>query len=534
MAGRSAAIRFAFAATLWASLAVSSPSAARTDIAPYIELDQSFLADLKGGSDEVLTWTSLAVGVDASLSRPRVEGTASLRYEHQFGWGSRAADSDIFSGLAAARYSVIPGTLSIEGAALATRVRTDGYSGASGSLLGAGDATTHVWALYAGPTLTTHVRDLSVTAAYRIGYSRIDDDPNITVGGVPVGAFDESVYHVLTGSVGMNPGPLPFGWTLSAGYEREDVTELDQRYENLWGRGDVTVPVTPTLALVGGVGYEDIRISQRAALLDANGNPVIDGNGGLISDTAQPRLLVYDTDGLIWDAGVLWRPSRRTSLELRVGERYGHTYYAGNFSWRTGPDSLLQIAYYDRIDSFGRAMNAGLIAVPTDFAASRNPFSGDLTGCAIGDEGGSCFNDVLAAISASNYRHRGLAAQYTRGGRRLNWGLALGWSQRKFIVPNSAVFAALRGTRNDYYYGELFGTYRLDPRSSLGASVYANYLDGGAGGIDVTNYGSYVTYNRVFGRRLSARAALGLDAIDSDALEQVISLLGQVGLRYTF
>lgn len=533
MTGRRVAIRFSLAVAL-ALGAFASPSSARTHIAPYIELDQSFLANLKGGSDDVLTWTSVAVGLDASATGARAEGTVSLRYEHQFGWGSRAADSDIVSGLAAARYSVIPGALSVEGGALATRVRTDGYSGASGSLLGAGDATTHVWALYAGPTLTTHVRDLSVNAAYRIGYTRIDDDPNLTVGGIPIGAFDESVYHVLTGSVGMSPGPLPFGWTLSAGYERENVTELDQRYESAWGRGDVTVPVTPSLALAGGVGYEDISISQRAALLDPNGNPVIGGDGGLVSDTSQPRLLAYDTDGLIWDAGVLWRPSKRTSLELRVGERYGHTHYVGSFSWRTDPDSLLQIVYFDRIDSFGRAMNAELVALPTDFTAPRNPFSGDLTGCATGANGGTCFNDVLAAISASNYRNRGLAAQYTRGGRRLNWGAMLGWSQRKLIVPNSAVFTALRGVRNDYYYGELFGTYRLDPRSSLGGSIYANYLDAGTGGIDVTNYGSYVTYNRLFGRRLSAQASLGLDAIDSDALEQVISLLGQVGLRYTF
>lgn len=533
MRGRRVAIPLALAVAL-ASGATASPASTRTEIAPYIELDQSFLANLKGSSDDVLTWTSLAVGVDASVSGARAEGTVSLRYEHQFGWGLRAADSDILSGLAAARYSLIPGTLSIESGALATRIRTDGYSGASGSLLGTGDATTHVWALYAGPTLTTHVRDLSVTAAYRIGYTRIDDDPNITFGGVPVGAFDESVYHVLTGSVGMKPGPLPFGWTLGAGYEREDVTELDQRYEDVWARGEVTVPVTATLALVGGVGYEDITISQRVALLDVNGNPVIGSDGGLISDTEQPRLIAYDTDGLLWDAGVLWRPSRRTSLELRVGERYGHTHYVGNFSWRTGPKSLLQIAYYDRIDSFGRAMNADLIALPTDFTAPRNPFSGDLTGCATGADGGTCFSDVLTAISASNYRHRGLVAQYTRGGGRLEWGAALGWSRRRFTVPNSAVFAALRGARTDYYYGELFGSYRLDRDSSLGGSIYANHLDAGAGGIDVTNYGSYVTYNRLFGRRLSARASLGLDAIDSDALEQVISLLGQVGLRYTF
>jgi len=55
---------------------------------------------------------------------------------------------------------------------------------------------------------------------------------------------------------------------LSAGYEREDTSQLDQRYEGKYARADVTVPVGPTLALLGGVGYEDIEISERAPLLD--------------------------------------------------------------------------------------------------------------------------------------------------------------------------------------------------------------------------------------------------------------------------
>lgn len=534
MRRRSVSLGLIAAAALGAAM-VPRQAAARTEVTPYIELDQTFIANLKGGSDDVLTYTSVAVGVDAAAAGPRAEVQASIRYEHQFGWGSHAPDSDIISGLASARYSIVPDTLSLEGGALATRVRTDGFSGAGGSLITAGDATTHVYSLYAGPTLTTHVGDVSVNAAYRIGYSRVEDDVNLAVGGVPVlGIFDESVYHSVTGSVGMQPGDLPFGWAIGAGYDREDVTELDQRYEDKWVRADVTVPVTPTLALVGGVGYEDIRISQRAALLDGNGNPVIGGNGGLVSDTSIPRLIAYDTDGLIWDAGVLWRPSRRTTLELRVGERYDSTHYIGSFSWQASPESLVQIAYFDTIDSFGRAMHGNLLALPSDFNVGRNPFSGDLNGCVSGSDGTTCFNDALAAISASNFRHRGITAQYTRGGRRIDWGVALGWSQRKFITPDTAIFAGVRGARDDYYYAELFGGMKIDLRSQLGASIYANYLDSGLGGVDVTNYGSYVTYNRLFGRRLSARASLGLDAIDTDNLEQIVSLLGQVGVRYQF
>jgi len=534
-------LSFPFRATALLAMGVmagmaSSAAQARTDVTPYIELDQTFIANLKGGGDDVLTYTTAAIGVDGSVLTPRAEAVLSLRYEHQFGWNKRTPDSDIISGIARARYSAIQDSLSIEGGALATRARTDGYSTGTNGLVTAGDSTTQVYSLYAGPTFTTDVGAATVNAAYRIGYTRVEDDVNVTIGGVPaLGVFDESVYHNATASVGMQPGPLPFGWSLGAAYDREDATELDQRYEAKQVRGDVTVPVTSTLALVGGVGYEDIEISQRAALLDGTGNPVISNRGGLVSDTSVPRLISYDADGLIWDAGVLWRPSRRTSLEARVGRRYQSTHYVGNFTWRASANSLVEISYFDRIDSFGRVMNGALIGLPTSgFNVLRNPFTGDINGCVGSDDGGSCFNDALAAISGTNYRNRGITGQYAWTGRRWNWGAGLGYSRRKFIAPDSSIFASLDGTTDEYYFGEVYGGYKLDPNSTLGASIYGNHFDAGTGGIDITNYGSYVSYNRLFGRRLSARASLGLDALDTSDLDTIISLLGQVGVRYQF
>src|SRR3546814_8934986 len=113
-------------------------------------------------------------------------------------------------------------------------------------------------------------------------------------------------------------------------YEREDASQLDQRYEGKYARADVTMPIGPTVALLGGVGYEDIEIGQRDPLLDADGVPVRDANGRFVTDTSSPRRLSFDTDGLIWDAGVMWRPSRRTSLTARVGRRYGDPLHPGD------------------------------------------------------------------------------------------------------------------------------------------------------------------------------------------------------------
>src|SRR3546814_16344225 len=92
------------------------------------------------------------------------------------------------------------------------------------------------------------------------------------------------------------------------------------------------MPIGPTVALLGGVGYEDIEIGQRDPLLDADGVPVRDANGRFVTDKSSPRRLSFDTDGLIWDAGVMWRPSRRTSLPARVGARQGATPTTGRFA----------------------------------------------------------------------------------------------------------------------------------------------------------------------------------------------------------
>ena len=54
------------------------------DVSPYLEVGQVMTADLKNGGD-VLTYTTVAAGVDAAIVTRRAELAATLRYEHQFG-----------------------------------------------------------------------------------------------------------------------------------------------------------------------------------------------------------------------------------------------------------------------------------------------------------------------------------------------------------------------------------------------------------------------------------------------------------------
>ncbi|WP_336966341.1 hypothetical protein [Sphingobium aquiterrae] len=523
-------------AALLAGASGTASARGRTEIVPYLEVDQTVIANLKGGSDDVLTYTNVAAGVDASVSTSRAAGQASIRYEHQFSWQGDMPDQDIVSGLARGRINLVRNALSLEAGAIATRIRTDGARGASGGIGSAIDATTQVYSGYVGPTLTTHVGALSVNAAYRLGYTRVDDD--VSVAGAPIqplDSFDDSLSHYLTASVGMQPGALPFGWSVGAGWQREDASQLDQRFDDKWARGDVTLPMTPTLALVGGVGYEKIRISARDAVRDTSGNPVIGSDGRYVTDKSAPRLLDYDQDGIIWDAGVLWRPSRRTSLEARVGRRYGSWTYIGSFSWAPSRDSSLNVGVFDAVDSFGRMMTGGLANLSTSFTAGRNPFSGDLNGCAFSTTGGGqCFDDALSSVGTGNFRRRGIGAQFAVARGATSYGIGVGYSRRKFVGRDNGN-VAISGTTDENYYVNASISRQFDDRSGIDATLYGNYYVAGLAGLDdVLNAGGYVTYHRTYGRRLTATASVGIDAVDPKSAESVIAALAQLGLRYSF
>lgn len=510
--------------------AMAQSRSGKVNVTPYLGIDQVVIAPIKGDGD-VLTYTNLTAGVSAQVQTRRMEAAVDLQYNHSFGWGSQATDQDVISGIISGQYQVARG-LTLNAGGVASRVRSDGLSGAATLN---NSATSHVYAGYVGPSYTTRIGDIAVNASYRLGYARVDDDLD---GGFsnafPNGAFADSWSHSLMGSVGFAPGTLlPVGLTASAGYDREDASQLDQRFEDKWGRVDATLPISRTVAAVGGIGYEEIEISQRSPLLDTNGFPVI-RNGRYVTNPGSPRALIYNFDDIIWDVGVLWRPNHRTSLQARVGERYGSMTYQGSFTWQ-GRDSSIAIAVFDGIDSFGRIITADAAALSgSNLNVVRNPFTGDITGCAFSTTGGGqCFNDALSGITPANFRYRGVAAQYSRQHGPWGWGLGLGYSQRKFITPQGQT-VLIRGSKDQNWYGNASATYAIGPNDTIDTVIYANYFDAGDGRLDVTNYGGFTSYNKNLSRRLSASASLGVDGVKSDDIDTIISAMGQVGLRYSF
>ncbi len=507
------------------------------EVVPYIEASQVITAQLQPG-DDILTYTQLAAGVDATVGGRNSSASASLRYEREIGYGN-AADSDTLSGIARASVGLLRRGITLEAGGLASRTRVEGSGFSSiGAVGGNGDATSQIYSVYAGPSIQTRSGPLQISGAYRLGYTRVES-PDVLVFAPdqdPVDIFDDSVTHNANLRVGVAPHTLaPVGVGIGAGWNRQDISNLDQRIDDRYVRADAILPVSPNVALVAGVGYEDVEVSSRDALLDSNGNPVLGADGRLISDESQPRQIAYETDGLIWDVGVMWRPSTRTSLEAHVGRRYGSTTYYGSLSYAPDRDSSLNVSVYDNITGFGGQLTGALDLLGTEFQAPRNPISGDLGGCVIGATGNNCTLAQLNSLRSSVFRNRGIAASYSRARDRTAFSIGAGYDRRSFLGAEDTVLAEVNGVIDESYYIAANLSRELSRDSALSIGAYASVFDDGSGTLgDGIGYSASIAYNRNIFPGLTGVAALGLDGVSRDTLPDYSAASALLGLRYSF
>jgi hypothetical protein len=504
-------------------------------VQPYIEVSQVLSAELSPGND-VLTFTQIAVGVDMNVQGRTSGAAVSLRYERNIAYGDGRVDTDTISGVARGTLALIPNTLSLEAGALAARTRLDGGGGSTPNPLVREDAESRFYSLYAGPSLNTRLGDIAVQGVARVGYNRFENDAALTnAQGQPLDVFDDSVTYLGQVRAGSRPGELlPVGVAVTAGGFQEDIANLDQRVRDLYVRGDVTVPVSPTLALVGGVAYENVEVSSRDALRDANGNPVIGSDGRFVTDPASPRIIAFDVDGLLWDVGVMWRPSSRTALEARVGERYDSTTFYGTFTYAPSQRSAFALSVYDGVTGFGGLLNNSLAGLDSDFAAIRNPVTGDFGGLVSAAQGQSLIG-TLGSVRSAAFRGRGVRASYQRQMGRTTAALGAGYDRRTFIAAPGTVLAALDGLTDESYYLTGGLTRQIGQNASLTTNAYVNWFDSATPGGDVTAVGGSAAYSQSLTRRLSARAALALDYVDSEFTAQDFAFAtALVGLRYDF
>ena len=503
----------------------------RGEIRPYLEVQQVLSADLSNGGD-TLTYTSVAAGVDGHVETRRVTAQASLRYERDIDWNGHVRQQDNVSGVAMVHAEVVPGGVSLDAGGLATR------TGGPGRVFGVTnrDNTTDVYSLYAGPTVATHAGPLAINGAYRFGYTKVNEHG---VGPLLGDDFDSSTDHSLTGSIGMGTrnGGLPFGWTIGGGYVRDTTNDaFRHRFEGSYVRGDLVVPVGPTLALTAGVGYERIRASQRDFVRDAAGVPVPDAQGRPQADPTRPRQLTYDMDGIMYDGGIIWRPSPRTELQARAGHRYGGTTYLGTLTHQVGRHAALNVAVYDTVETFGHQLANDISNLPANFNVSRNPLTGSLGGCVFGQAGGGvCLDRSLQAITGDTFRARGVMASVSGERGLWSYGIGAGYNRRHYFRPVLTGVTVLGATRDEDFsvYGDV--GRRLSRTSSVNFDAYASWYDNNLANFDsVTSEGASLSYSRTFMlERLQFMAALGLFHSDDGTVSSTNGA-ASAGLRYTF
>jgi hypothetical protein len=525
------------------TLLVAGPASAgsRTEVTPYLEVEQVLSAELNEG--DTLTYTSVAVGVDAQTTTRRVQAQVSYRYERRIAWEDNLADDDIHTGLAQMRAELVPNMVTFNAGALATRARTDAGAPIFGFGSADSEALSDVYSFYAGPDFSSRLGLIDVTASYRLGYVKVDDH---SLAGLPVPAgarsdrYNSSTNHSVSASAGMAPGYLPVGWTLGAGYVREDVNRLDQRFEGKFIRGDVVLPVSPTFAVTAGVGYEKTEASQQDFKRDANGVAIITPGENLVADPSRPRLLAYDQSGVIWDAGVIWRPSRRTEVQARFGRRYGDETFTGSFRHELNSAFAITGSVYDSVDSFGRIIVADLKKMPTDFEVSRNPLNpsvGGIGGCVFGTKPGTgaCLGDALQAISSTNFRHRGASFMLSGGRGPWSLGIGAGYALRKYLAPDVLNGLSLNRVEDQSFTINGSLSRQLSRTSGVEFDAYASWYDSNQTGIG-SSFGTGVTgsyYRRLFYDRLEGHAAVGLYTTDSDDIDSTVAQ-ALIGLRYSF
>jgi hypothetical protein len=504
------------------------PRRSRARFDPYVEVDQAISAELSSG--DTLTYTNLAVGVDGTIETRRVSVAVSYRYDRQIGWNRDAGDQDSHSGLALVHVQAVPRVLAFDAGAFATRTAGQGrFFGPADR-----DAAIDVYSLFAGPSLATHAGPLAVNAAYRLGYTAIDDHLD---GFTLADGFDHSTTHNASASIGMAPGRLPFGWTLGAGYLASSTdSPFDDRFHAAYVRGDVVVPVGPTLALTAGIGYEDIKSSQYDIARNSDGSAVIGPDGLAVVDRTT-RVLTYDLHDLIYDGGLIWRPSAHTELQMRAGHRYGGTTVAGSFSHRFNAHYGMNVQVFDTVETFGNLLVNDLSGLPNDFQIRRNPFTGDIGGCAFGSAPGSggCFDRSLQSIRGATFRIRG--ASLVVSGNRGLWDMGIGASyvRRDFGQGESSPFVTFGGDEDQSatIYASL--GRRLSRVSQVNADIFASWYDTDQPGLgSVTTIGGNIGYTRrLLLDRLQFLAALGLYHSAQDGADSTVAS-ALLGLRYNF
>jgi len=518
--------------------ACGAAHADRPELGAFMGLQQIAESQLSGAGADDVTYTQISGGVAGQISNRRIvaSGTYQVSYRQpEVGDLDKSFTQD---GVLRLQANVIDEWLTMETGAITTRSRVDPSGPAPQFNTGNTTNLTQTYSAFVQPVITHRIGDVGVSLSYRYAYTKNESSQDTGSTGPITNRFDASRTQQATFNLGMEPGDLPFGWKFSSDYRHENTTSLDQHFRSINAIGEIKIPIGASpVAVVASGGYERIRTSEGEALLDpVTGLPVLGKGGGFVVDPSLPRILTYDVEGLVADAGIIWRPSRRTRMELRVGRRYGGVTVTGLIEMRPSERSGLTLVVTDRIESFGQGVSGGLASTPASIDLTQLDPGSSIQDCLFGRRPGtgSCIGGTLGQASASSYRERALSAIFNRAMRSWSFGGSLGYSRRTYIDdPNSPV--SLAGVVDQSVFGNITVNRRLTRISGVSFSFSGNlFKNGQVGASDVLSGSVTTNYYRSFGRSIQMQASVSVDASKQDGITADVSGRAQLGLQYRF
>ena len=513
----------------------SPAEAQRLELVPFADIRQVGQASLNGGNSDDVTYTEVSTGIAARTNTRRIVASLGYRFSYRVSEAGPSNNQTQHNGEGRFQMEVLKDILSLDAGVLATQSRVDA-GGASPQFSSASNSNlTQTYAVYIQPTTRHRIGELNLLGSYRFGYVTNEGSSGNPVG-PPTDRFNSSRNQLGSVQMGMGIGALPFEWALSGQYQLEDASQLDQRFRSFSTALDIKQPIAGAFALAASVGYDNNRQMSRDAMLDPlTGIPVTDDKGRFITDKSQPRKLIYEQDGFVADAGVIWRPSQHTRVEARMGRRYGSLTYSGLIEMRPGDRSTINVIVSDRLNSFGRSVTGGLASAPAQLDLGNNDPQTSFQTCLFGVSGnGSCLGGALGQASATSYRDRTVTAIFTRKLRRLSLTMGAGYTRRTYIDDPDEVFS-LDGVVDQLFYLQGNGSLVMARDAGLSFAFSANWFKNGQAGVgDVMSWSVNGTYYRLLGRGLRAEASLGLESSKRDGFTADMLGRAQLGVHYDF
>ena len=157
--------------------------------------------------------------------------------------------------------------------------------------------------------------------------------------------------------------------------------------------------------------------------------------GQYVPDPAGPRRTTYSQSGLVYNIGFRYTPSRRSLLELRVGQRFSDLVITGTVRQQLRGGLLITGSLIDGIETFNSVLTRIIDGVPTSFTSNGiggNAVGGCVKGPSTTDPTG-CLNGDTQSVSSGVFRSRigRLGADLNRG--RTTYALEYTYLNRRYL-----------------------------------------------------------------------------------------------------